>query len=308
MLTANLLSKIRYSDMDVVHRILTGFPLIGPMPEVPLVEQRPPGEALLGADPVWLARTAEVARQNLIDHVSNTKVDDLLRNIHGTTTNEKTGEVSKGWADGPFTEEQISLILGDKMWIAARRFGVTQKEKTRQIDDFPEYFLNACTTVADKILVAGIDSIASHAKLWSDKILEARLHPDNLITVTLASRETLQGRVHEDYLKKDVKLVGKCIDLESAYKQCPVQPAHSRYGIFAIKNPDAGAVEFFFARALPFGATAAVHGFNRAAMALNHLLHENVGVPCTHYFDDFTVIVPETIGAASDEFTGKFLR
>ena len=84
----------------------------------------------------------------------------------------------------------------------------------------------------------------------------------------------------------EVKLVGKCIDLESAYKQCPVQPAHSRYGIFAIKNPETNQAESCLARGLPFEAAASVHGSRRAAMALNFLLHENVGVPCSHYFDD----------------------
>ena len=43
-------------------------------------------------------------------------------------------------------------------------------------------------------------------------------------------------------------------------------------------------------------------------MALNFLLHENVGVPCSHYFDDFTVIVPETLGGIADELTGQFFK
>ena len=74
-----------------------------------------------------------------------------------------------------------------------------------------------------------------------------------------------------------------------------------------LKNPDIGKVEFFLATALPFGASAAVHGFNRAAMSINHMVHEYVGVPCTHYFDDFTVIVPESVATAATELTEKFL-
>jgi ABC-type transporter lipoprotein component MlaA len=67
-------------------------------------------------------------------------------------------------------------------------------------------------------------------------------------------------------------------------------------------------MEFFIARALPFGAAASVHGFNRAALALNYLLRENVGAPCTHYFDDYTLIVPKSIGEAAGQLTGDFLK
>ena len=212
LLTSELLRNIQYGDMDVIHRMLTGFPLVGTMLEVSVFEQRPLHEVVTGADPVWLARTAEAARADLVNQVANTISDDVLRSIYETTTDKETGEVAKGWADGPYTEEQIHSIIGDKLWLAARRFGVTQKEKVRQIDDFSEYYLNACTTVADKIPVAGIDSIANHAKLWAGKIIQARAHPDHLIEATLSTGEILQGRVHSDYLHKDVKLVGKCID------------------------------------------------------------------------------------------------
>ena len=58
----------------------------------------------------------------------------------------------------------------------------------------------------------------------------------------------------------------------------PVAPAHSRYAVFALKNPSSHRAELFIARSLPFGATASVHGHNKAAMALHFLLHENAGV------------------------------
>ena len=37
-------------------------------------------------------------------------------------------------------------------------------------------------------------------------------------------------------------------------------------------------------------------------------MHENVGIPCTHYFDDYTIIVPEVLGSTADELTGQFLK
>ncbi len=130
--------------------------------------------------------------------------------------------------------------------------------RIRQIDDFSEYFVNACTTVADKIPVAGVDAITGHVKMWADKILEGREHPEHLFKVSLADGSTLEGVLHEDFRKGPLDLVGKCMDLESAYKQCPVAPAHARYSPFALKNPESGEVEFFFAKAPPFGTFTAL--------------------------------------------------
>ena len=47
---------------------------------------------------------------------------------------------------------------------------------------------------------------------------------------------------------------------------------------------------------MPFGATAAAHGFNSVAMAVETIITKIFGIPCTHYFDDFTFIVPSTLG------------
>ena len=55
--------------MDVVHRMLTGLPLVGTMAEVFIFEQRQPDDVLTGADTVWLARSAEASRVDLINQV-----------------------------------------------------------------------------------------------------------------------------------------------------------------------------------------------------------------------------------------------
>ncbi len=308
LLMTEMLKQIQYPDDDVAFRCCTGFPLVGTMKEVPVFEQRPETEVVQGAHTSWLGRIAKNARKTLIDKVKATPVDEILRAVYKTTTDPKEGEVKMGWAEGPYSEAKMNDIIGDEYWIAARRFGVTQKEKVRQIDDFSEYFVNACTTVADKIPVAGVDAIVNHAKLWADKIIQGREDPQHHITVTMSDGQVVEGVLHEDFRTGPIKMVGKCLDLEAAYKPCPVAPAHARFSAFALKNPTSHEVEFFLAKALPFGATAAVHGFNRAAMALNHLAHAFVGVPCTHYFDDFTIIVPETLGDAVDEMTREFFE
>ena len=299
-----LLRSIKYADDNVWADCLTGFPLVGELESVSVFEQRPFEEVIRGAGVEWLTRTAVTARRDLIEKIRTSKIDDIAREIYKITTDETEGEVALGWASGPYTEDEMSTRLGTKCWIAARRFGVSQKDKIRQIDDFSEYFVNACTTTRDKVTVAGVDAIAGFAKLWADKVQQGLAHPDGKITMNLADGTQLEGSMHEAY-RANPKLVGKCIDLEAAYNQCPIASKHSRFAVFALENPKIDEVEFFEATALPFGAAAAVHGFNRTAMALNHLVHEYAGTPCTHYFDDFTIIVPEALGEAADMATQR---
>ena len=72
--------------------------------------------------------------------------------------------------------------------------------------------------------------------------------------------------------------------------------SHAHLSIVCIKNPTTGGVEFFEIPAMPFGVAAAVHGFNRVAVAIEAIVAKIVGVPCAHYFDDFTFLVPRTLG------------
>ena len=167
--------------------------------------------------------------------------------------------------------------------------------------------MNACATIDDKVSVAGIDAIASTTKLWADLIKEGNEHPEAKCSVTFANGATETFSLHDSFRKRERRLKGKCIDLEAAYRQCPVKKAHSFCAIFGLKNPETGEAEFFEAAALPFGAAAAVHGFNRAAAALRAILHEVTGVPCSNYFDDFTIVGPDEVIDDLDEIVHEVL-
>ena len=73
-------------------------------------------------------------------------------------------------------------------------------------------------------------------------------------------------------------------------------------------DPVSGKPVFFSSQALPFGAASAVHSFNRAAAALNHLLHRYLGLPCTNYFDDFTFIAPTAIAETIEDLASRFFK
>ena len=86
------------------------------------------------------------------------------------------------------------------------------------------------------------------------------------------------------------------MDLEAACRQLAVRPSHAHLSVICLKNPESGRAEFFKVCAMPFGATAAVHASHRLAIALETIVTKIFGIPCTHYFDDFTFIVPSTLG------------
>ena len=76
-------------------------------------------------------------------------------------------------------------------------------------------------------------------------------------------------------------------DLHEAYRQVPLSPEHVCYASFCFFDPEVGRVRYYCHTALPFGATAAVYGFNRVAAALTFIANEVLRIPVTNFFDDF---------------------
>ena len=290
-----MLQHIEYPDVRAAELMVEGFPLIGSMDKTGVFEERPLNSVVQGADSSWLYLSAKQSRRDLITEIQAQEMTPVLREVYKKTVGTPESEVERGWASGPFTEEEVTQRLGP-LWIPCRRFGVDQGEKIRQIDDFSECFHNACVTMTDKVTVSGVDAIANFSKCWAECIHMAKHDAQGKwrFRLTLDSGQTITRVIHPDF-RKEVGFVGKVLDLESAYKQCPVRPSHQHLSVCAMKDPESNQVRFFEMHALPFGATAAVHGFNRAAMALEHILTKLFGIPCTHYFDDFTFIGPDSI-------------
>ena len=298
-----MLAHLRYQDMKVADLMVSGFPVVGLLDEVLLFEKKPAEEATIGADPAWLTHMAKTLRALLVDQVKNAVVDDTHRRLYDKTNGAQNSEseVARQWADGPFSELEMIRRHGP-LFLPCRRFGVQQgtdkhgNPKVRPIDDFSEYFHNSCVTSYDKVTVASVDAIANFAKLWTQLIHQAKHDEDWRFSVVLSTGEELRGVLHPGFREEEShRLVGKCLDLESAYRQLAVRPSQRHLAIFSLKNPVSGQVEFFECNALPFGASAAVHGFNRAAMALEKIMMSMFGIPCTHYFDDFSFIAPAAV-------------
>ena len=87
--------------------------------------------------------------------------------------------------------------------------------------------MRVCVSSTDKVNVAGVDAIASFIEVWSSVIKQAKPSADWTFSVTTSGGRVRKGTLHEGFRKEeDHQLVGKCIDLGSAYKQLAVRPSH----------------------------------------------------------------------------------
>ena len=147
-----------------------------------------------------------------------------------------------------------------------RRFAVTQGDRVRAIDDFSVSRVNDTVGSQDKITVmTSGDTVA-------------------LVQAFLRSPQ-VPARAR--------KLLGRCFDLKSAYRQLAVSPQDMDVARVAVWNPLAKRVEILQLRALPFGASASVWGFIRLALALWAAGTQLLCIPWTTFYDDYSVVTLE---------------
>ena len=175
---------------------------------------------------------------------------------------EKTMEQvasQKGWVKGPFTAEELTNRVGPH-WIPARRFGVRQSGKIREVDDFSQYMINASTELHEKLDLESLDNICAAARFFMGAV---DIHGS--VRAPLSGGTEL-GMAHGFWKTHDFSnMVGRCLDLKAAYKQLARAPSDRWASVLAVCEPCSGEVKFFEAVALPFGAVASVMAFNRAA-------------------------------------------
>ena len=93
-------------------------------------------------------------------------------------------------------------------------------------------------------------------------------------------------------------------DREAEYKQIPLDEAHSKLAVIALRSPTDGKWYGFFSRTLMFGAISAVLHYNLFSRLLTELVNKLLGTPLICFFDDFGAMVPaELASAALQTFT-----
>ena len=138
-------------------------------------------------------------------------------------------------------------------------------KEIRVIDDFSIAGVNHTAGLQERLKIFGIDDIAA---------------------LIAFSMDTFEGEVHPD-------LVGKTMDLKSAYKQFGICAEDRQRIRVATRNPTTSEVVLMLVNALPFGATGSVSGFLRVSMFLWFLGVVGLRLAWTSFYDDYTMISRE---------------
>ena len=248
-LMKTLLADAGHGDFNLVHDIINGFDLTGPLPEAHVFRKKFRPATIPCQD---LRNMADVCRKALMSNVCSSGDPDLDNGLMEATCKE----LNKGFLTGPINQD--ALPMGATL---TRRFPVRQKNKIRPIDDYRASMVNSSVTQTEGVSVHTIDHIAAMISLWMR---------------VSASR----GR--------NIGLKAKCWDLSDAYKQLPLSDhAFENDSYLVVFDPETGGPVIFQQKVLPFGSIASVTSFLRLSLAIWTLGTELLHLAWSSYFDDF---------------------
>ena len=274
LLFKQMIQDAGLADERVAHYLSTGFPMSGEFPETGLFPKQV-REAAIQKEELW--RTAKYAQDKVSELTKASRDSVLDQKVWAMTLEEK----ERGWIDGPFSKEEVSLRVG-RLWVPSRRFGLQQGEKTRLIDDVSEFQTNGTVRLQEKLELGGIDEVIMVARVLQECLC-------GLCTVVkTTSGAELPVLVHPDW--NGSKLLGRTLDLASAYKQLAIRPSDKDVAVLAVFSPEDSEAKFFVANALAFGSTASVMAFNWMAVLIRKVMIRLFLVITTSYFDDYPTL------------------
>ena len=198
--------------------------------------------------------TLESLSKGLNQHVKAKVIAAAGGELSEATWSETQKELDEGWME-------IDQGTGDNAaW--AMRFGLQQKDKVRVIDDFSVAGVNQTTGLHERLKIFGIDDIAATLAYSMDSCCQEK-HP---------------------------RMLGKTIDLKSAYKQfgiCSDDRARIRV---ATSSADTNDFILLMVNALPFGATGSVAAFLRISMFIWYIGVVGLRLAWTSFYDDYTLL------------------
>jgi hypothetical protein len=262
-------------DVNLLSDVSNGFMLTGLAKDTRTFNSRirlpAMSEEALGSASRWTRRAIIGSTRSSGDHQLDVQLFD-----------ETVADRDKGWLDGPYSEAQLTDMLGHD-WVASRRFGISQSGKLRAIDDMSESFVNSSYGSLESVNLGGIDEVASLSKLFLDMVDD-----DRVVTATLGTGEVLNGKLHPSLsLEQARNIEGRTLDLKSAYKQLAISPNSAKHAVMSVYDPAAKCCKLFVQRALPFGASASVLAFNRCSRAIYRIGASLLMLSWTNYFDDY---------------------
>ena len=204
--------------------------------------------------------------------IANLERDSFLQSVRPSPLDSELlsaseSDVEKGCMRGPFhSVHEVGSFLYPKGPIGpiviSRRFGVAQSDKIRPCDDAKRSHLNEAAFIDSKLSLSGVDDFLSLAAYVSE---------------TFPDQETV-------FFKRDHG---------AAYRQIPIAPDEIPKAVVVFCHPLSKKKIYYVHTALPFGAVASVHYYNRVSQAVTHIARKYLLIPMLSYFDDFFAPVPK---------------
>ena len=256
LLFEHVLKQLGFWDMEVVSLLKQGIPLVG-------LQAAPNGyrEQLVPASITEdeLLQSAAWRRKSLMCQSKRFKPEEEAALLETTAE-----EVAKGFLEGPYSEQEISVLLETEDWSLSPRFVLFQGTggKIRVIDDAKKSSVNAAYSSTVKLQLQDVDYAAN-------------------MVLFLMSESAAAGISGDEWM-------GKTFDLSKAYKQLAILPAHQRHAVVGF--PVSGTWRFYRSISLPFGCTGSVYGFVRVSQAIWYIVTRLLSAVSSHYFDDFSTL------------------
>lgn len=106
----------------------------------------------------------------------------------------------------------------------------------------------------------------------------------------LSDGSLLEGSLHESLTVNEAReLHGRTLDLDAAYKQMLTSKSSLWASVLAIDKPGS-TKNLFISNVIPFGASASVYSFNRAARAIHMIGERLFSLVWSNYYDDYPQI------------------
>ena len=212
ILWEQLLKENHFPDPGLIDEVRSGFELVGPANcsgAFPMA-YKPPQQSVgkLMQQALW-------RRKNTVSKCKPTGDKSADEELWTQTL----GEVEQGWIDGPYWDEHgVSDRLGIDDWMCTRRFPIVQGPKVRIIDDCLQSGLNSAYATYNKLRLMDADAFISLV------LLIVKCSHQTGSRIMLDSGEELTVKRHPDW-GGGLDLLGKTLDLSSAYKQLGCRPA-----------------------------------------------------------------------------------
>ncbi|CAE7388906.1 unnamed protein product, partial [Symbiodinium sp. CCMP2456] len=297
LLFKEVLQDAGIKDENLVNDLVGGFRITGELQPSGLFQRRLKPAALSHDD---LKTTAKWAKHTVASSCRAAAKDP---EVATAVWDEALEQVNKGWLRGPYSWSEIDAKYKGT-WIGSKRFGILQGDKIRAIDDLSEFLVNSSVTETEKISLEGIDQIVATARFFSGAVSG----DGECFELPKEDGGTFNGKVHRDFSRAgDRKIVGRALDLRSAYKQLARHPDDAWATVLAVYDQANDEVKYFEAVALPFGAVSSVTGFNRTAKALKLVMSRLLWLVNTSYYDDFTQMEFEGLGESASKTAERLM-